>query len=87
MLRDVSTAWASQRLAGCFNLSKYNQQGFYKQIFNCTWKEIISQLCTDVGGKCAMAKLIHQELLDGHLEGSVGRVEAFQPLNSSIFEF
>lgn len=28
-----------------------------------------------------------EELLDGHLEGLVGRVEVFQPLNSSIFVF
>lgn len=62
MLRDVSTAWASQRLAGCFNSLQIQPTRFlHQQIFNCTQKEIISQLCTDVGGKCATAKLIHQK--------------------------
>lgn len=28
-----------------------------------------------------------EELLDGHLDGSVGRAEVFQPLNSSTFVF
>lgn len=83
MLRDVSTAWASQRLTGCFNSLQIQPTRFlHQQIFNCTWKEI-SQLCTDVGGKVDPSK----ELPDSHLEGLVGRVEAFQLLNRSIFLF
>lgn len=84
MLRDVSTAWASQRLAGCFNSLQIQPTRFlHQQISNCTWKEIISQLYTDVGGKVDPS----EELPDGHLEGLVGRVEAFQLLNSSVFLF
>lgn len=74
-MRDVSIAWVSQRLAGCFNSLQIQPTSFLQQqIFNCTWKEIISQLCTDVGGKVDPS----EELLAGHLEGLVGRVEAFQ---------
>lgn len=84
MLRDVSTAWASQRLAGCFNSLQIQPTRFlHQQISNCTWKEIISQLYTDVGGKVDPS----EEPPDGLLEGLVGRVEAFQLLNSSVFLF